>query len=229
MKKAVCLLSGGLDSTTALYAACHEGYQVTALTLQYGQRHRKEINSARDIAQHLDIPFWVVPITLPWGGSSLLNRQLEIPMNRSENEMTGEIPSTYVPARNSIFLTMAASLAETIDAEALFIGANAVDYSGYPDCRPEYFEAFQKMIQLATKKGVNGGKIEIYAPLLRLSKKAIVLLGDALGVPFEKTWSCYLGNETPCGRCDSCTLRQNGFAAARIEDPLTLHAQPVNA
>ncbi len=220
MKKAVCLLSGGLDSTTALYVARSQGYNVKALTVHYGQLHEKEILCAKEIAKHLQIEHKIISISLPWGGSALLDPQIPVPVGREESEISQGLPSTYVPARNSIFLTLAASYAEASEAEAIFIGSNALDYSGYPDCRPEYFEAFQEAIRLGTKVGLEGKAIRIETPLLNLSKKEIVKLGLKLKVPFEKTWSCYQGREFPCEQCDSCLLRAKGFREAGIQDPL---------
>jgi 7-cyano-7-deazaguanine synthase len=157
---------------------------------------------------------------MPWKGSALLDGKTKLPKNRDENAMSGEIPATYVPGRNSVFLSMAMSCAETEGAEAIFIGANVMDYSGYPDCRPEYLNAVAAAMWGGTKAGVEGKKIEIKAPLIKLSKKEIVLLGQKLGVPFEKTWSCYAGEDAPCGTCDSCILRAKGFREAGIPDPL---------
>ncbi len=216
--KAVCLLSGGLDSTTALYAA-RKSHEVTALTIHYGQLHSKEIEFAKETCARLGLKHHNLSFEMPWKGSALLDASIPVPVNRDESRMIADIPSTYVPARNSIFLTLAASCAETLGAGAIFIGANILDYSGYPDCRPEFFEAFEKTIHLGTKAGVQGNKITIKAPLLHLNKKEIIQLGMKLGVPFEKTWSCYQGKETPCGECDSCRLRAKGFAEAGIIDP----------
>jgi len=224
MKKAVCLFSGGLDSTTTLYVARQYGYEVLALTIHYGQWHACEIEAARVIARDLGIEHQVIELSLPWKGSALLDTDLLIPVGRSEAEMNQCIPPTYVPARNSIFLSMAASYAEARCAESLFIGVNAVDYSGYPDCRPEYLAAFDHVIRLGTKAGTEGKIIRIEAPLLMMSKKDIVLWGKELGVPFEKTWSCYQGGKTPCGECDSCQLRAKGFREAGIPDPLGVYA-----
>lgn len=224
MKKAVCLLSGGLDSTTTLYIALREGYEVTALTIHYGQLHEKEIESARVIASDLKIPQHMLSVPLPWGGSALLDSGIPIPVARDCFQMKAEIPATYVPARNSIFLSLAASLAEAQGAEAIFIGANALDYSGYPDCRPEYLRSFEEMLRRGTKAGIEGKMIRIEAPLIRLSKKVIIELAHALGVPFQKTWSCYQGWDIPCGQCDSCRLRAKGFREAGMEDPLIAYA-----
>ena len=219
MKKAVCLFSGGLDSTTALYSARESGYEPAALTIHYGQLHHKEIEFAKLTAKKLSIQHYVVPITMPWGGSSLLDRDILMPKGRAAAEMEKNIPNTYVPARNSIFLALAVSCAETVSASAVFIGANALDYSGYPDCRPEFFKSFEDVISKGTKAGVQGVKIEIKAPLLYLSKREIVELGKTLGVPYEDTWSCYQGGEKPCGVCDSCLLRAKGFQEAGLKDP----------
>ena len=227
--KAICLFSGGLDSTTALYSARAGGYECIALTLQYGQRHSKEIECSKKIAAQLGLQHFLVPIELPWKGSALLDLSIQMPIGRNEQEMAKEIPMTYVPARNSIFLTFAASCAEACGAGAIYIGANALDYSGYPDCRPEYFGAAETMLRLGTKAGVEGKGIEIKAPLLKMSKKEIVLLGAKLGVPFEKTWSCYQGKARPCGECDSCILRAKGFREAGIPDPLTKGAYEISA
>lgn len=223
MTKAVYLLSGGLDSTTALYSALREGHKVTALSFDYGQRHCKELEAAKKIASGLHLPHYVISISLPWGGSALLDPGIPVPLNRNEVDMKKDIPVTYVPARNSIFLSFAASCAEAAGADSILIGANAIDYSGYPDCRPEYFEAFERLLQAGTKAGVEGRLIKIRAPLLTLNKKEIVLLGKRLGVPFEKTWSCYLGGGFPCGQCDSCLLRAKGFKEAGLQDPLLTH------
>lgn len=217
--KAVCLFSGGLDSTTVLYAALRQGYEVTALTIHYGQKHERELTGAREILEPLGVKHHVISIELPWGGSSLLDRASEIPQGRAEAEMSSEIPSTYVPARNTIFLSFAGSLAETLGAEAIFIGANAIDYSGYPDCRPEFLNAMAGVLEQGTKAGVSGRGIRIEAPLVRLSKKTIVQLAQTLQVPLEKTWSCYLGGDAPCGTCDSCLLRKKGFEEAGLTDP----------
>ena len=218
--KAVVLLSGGLDSTTALYVALRDGYRVSALTLDYGQLHKKEIQCARQNAEALALTHEVVHFGMPWKGSALLDVQIPMPSQRSVDAMQAAIPATYVPARNTIFMALAASYAEATGAASIFIGANALDYSGYPDCRPDYFEAFQKTLNLGTKAGVEGQKIEIAAPLLHLSKREIVELAQSLGIPFERTWSCYQGEDLPCKVCDACQLRAKGFQEAGIEDPL---------
>jgi len=219
-KKVVVLLSGGLDSTTVLYLARRDGYAVHALTLHYGQLHEKELMGAHRIAESLEIPHEVVRFELPWKGSALLDPGTPVPKGRDEIQMAAQIPVTYVPARNTIFLSLATSMAETIGASVIFIGANVLDYSGYPDCRPEYFEAFREVIRRGTRAGAEGKTMGIEAPLIRLSKKEIITLALDLGVPFEKTWSCYQGEKKPCLECDACKLRAKGFHEAGIEDPL---------
>ena len=220
MKKAICLLSGGLDSTVCIYVARAEGYAPVALSIEYGQRHFREIAAARSLTKLLVIPHFFAALSMPWKGSALLDAAIKLPKDRDEKTMSGEIPVTYVPGRNSVFLSMAMSCAETTGAEAIFIGANVLDYSGYPDCRPEYLTAVAAAMWSGTKAGVEGKKIEVKAPLIKLTKKEIVLLGQKLGVPFEKTWSCYAGEDAPCGKCDSCILRAKGFREAGIPDPL---------
>ena len=220
MKKAICLLSGGLDSTVCLYVARSEGYAPIALSVEYGQRHFREISAARALTKMLVIPHFFSTLSMPWKGSALLDARIKLPKDRDEAMMSGEIPATYVPGRNSVFLSMAMSCAEAENAEAIFIGANVLDYSGYPDCRPEYLKAVTAAMWGGTKAGVAGKQIEIKAPLIKLTKKEIVLLGQKLAVPFEKTWSCYAGEDAPCGQCDSCILRAKGFREAGIPDPL---------
>lgn len=220
-RQAVVLLSGGLDSVTTLYLATSEGFRCSCLIFDYGQRHRKEIESAKRIAQSAGCKSQIVKITLPWKGSSLLDKKISI--SQQANRQTGKrrsIPLTYVPARNIIFLSFALSYAEAIEAEAIFIGAHIQDYSGYPDCRPEFYRAFSRVILTGTKSGVEKRKIEIKTPLIRKTKVQIVRLGKQLGVPFELTWSCYRGARHPCGKCDSCYFRAKGFREAGIEDPL---------
>ncbi|MBN1688503.1 MAG: 7-cyano-7-deazaguanine synthase QueC [Candidatus Omnitrophica bacterium] len=219
MKKAVCLLSGGLDSTTALYWTKSQGCDVSALTIHYGQLHECEIEAAKTICRGLEIPHQIISVPMPWGGSALLDKDIPIPIDRDAAQMGQDIPATYVPARNTVFLSLAASYSEAIGAEVIVIGANALDYSGYPDCRPEYFESFTETLKRGTRSGAEGRPIQIEAPLLRMTKKEIVLLAQSLKVPLEKTWSCYLGKERPCGVCDSCRLRQKGFGGAGLEDP----------
>ena len=209
------LLSGGLDSATALYYAGKLGYKISCLVFDYGQRHAKEVFAARRIARAAGCGYTVLSISLPWKGSSLLDKKQTIPAGKD----TREIPSTYVPARNIIFLSYALSFAEAIKAEAVFIGANAVDYSGYPDCRPQFYRAFEKVIASGTKAGVEKKTIKVITPLIDLTKARIITLGTALGVPYGLTWSCYRGGKTPCGACDSCRLRAKGFFQAGIVDP----------
>ncbi len=218
-RKAVVLLSGGLDSATTLYFAKSKGYHCYCLIIDYGQRHRKEVKAALAVARAARCLAKVLRICLPWGGSALTDRQIAVPMKRSLREIGRGIPATYVPARNTIFLSYATSLAETIGAGKIFIGANAVDFSGYPDCRPAYYRAMQKVARLGTKAGTEGRGIRIMTPLIRKTKAEIIQLGNRLGVPYELTWSCYLGKARPCGRCDSCRLRAKGFQEAALPDP----------
>jgi 7-cyano-7-deazaguanine synthase len=223
--KAVVLLSGGLDSCTAAAAVGREGYELYALTVRYGQVHACEIDAARRVAQSLGVEQHVeLDVNLAvFGGSSLVGEG-EIPTGRALDGL--DIPSTYVPARNTIFLSLALAWAEVVGAEAIVIGVNALDYSGYPDCRPEYLEAFERMAALATKAGVEGQRFRILAPLMRLSKADIIRLGTELGLDYALTHSCYAPNASgrACGRCDSCRLRAKGFAEAGLADPaLTTH------
>lgn len=215
-KKAVVLLSGGLDSATTLYAAKAKGFDCFCLIFDYGQRHEREIRSAKAVAGAAACAYQVIKIRLPWKGSSLLERARPLSVAGTGSK---EIPSTYVPGRNTIFLSFALSCAEALASRDIFIGANAIDYSGYPDCRPEYYRSFDKLSRLATKAGVEGRPIKVHTPLIRLTKAGIIRLGSKLGVPYELTWSCYVGGKMPCGRCDSCVLRAKGFREARCEDP----------
>ena len=218
------MLSGGLDSATTLYVAKHQGYKVTCLLFDYGQRHRRELSSARAIAGKARVTYTVVKLSLPKQGSSLLDRKVGLPKIsaavRKGLKKRNNIPSTYVPARNLIFLSMACSLAETTGAQAIFIGANAIDYSGYPDCRGQFYRSFRKVIACGTKLGLQGRPIKILTPLISKSKKEIIRLGTKLGVPYQLTWSCYRGANTPCGVCESCFLRARGFRQAGLRDPL---------
>lgn len=221
MKKAVIILSGGLDSTTCMGLAQDRGYALYPLTFDYGQRHRREIEQARQIASFYGVGdrHRIVPITLlgEMGGSALTDQTLAIPTKPIDEE----IPSTYVPARNLIFLSMAASVAEIIGAKTIFLGVSAVDYSGYPDCRPEFIESMQETIRLATKVGVTSAQsIQIEAPLMHLSKAETIQQGIALEVPYHLTTSCYQGDDDACGSCDSCQLRLKGFSEAGFRDPI---------
>jgi 7-cyano-7-deazaguanine synthase len=208
-KKCVVLLSGGIDSSTALFYAKSRKFTCRALIFDYGQRHKKEIRSAIQIAKAANVPYQIIKIKLPWKGSSLLDTNSKIPETRSGKIGKG-IPSTYVPGRNTIFLSFAISFAEAIGAEAIFIGANAIDFSGYPDCRPSYYKVFNKLI----REGTKARNITITTPLINMKKSDIIRLGLRLGVPYNLTWSCYKGGRRACGVCDSCTIRQKGFKEA---------------
>ncbi|MBK9160857.1 MAG: 7-cyano-7-deazaguanine synthase QueC [Nitrosomonadales bacterium] len=218
MKNAVVLLSGGLDSATVLAMARAQGFDCYALSVDYGQRHHSELAAARRVAQTLGVrEHRAVDIDLTgFGGSALTDDRIAVPRQASEG-----IPPTYVPARNTIMLSLALAWAEVLQARDIFIGVNAVDYSGYPDCRPDYIEAFERMANLATKAAVEGNTLELHAPLLHLSKAEIIRQGDALGVDYALTVSCYQADEQgrACGECDSCRLRRAGFAAAGVDDP----------
>ncbi len=216
MKHAIVLLSGGLDSATTLFYARRQGFKVHALIFDYNQRHRKEIARAVRIARSCGVDHEVVKIRLPWGGSALLDKRIALP--QGGKIIPDKIPITYVPARNIIFLSFAASYAEVKKAEAIFIGANAIDYSGYPDCRPGFFRAYKKALDNGLKAGVEGKKIKICTPLIHKTKAEIVRMAAKLKVPFHLTWSCYRGGARPCGKCDSCILRKKGFEEAGIED-----------
>jgi 7-cyano-7-deazaguanine synthase len=218
---AVVLLSGGLDSSVALGVAVDEGNTVHALSLDYGQRHERELAAARAVAAHYGVDHQVVRVDLHAFGGSALTDVGEIVPEDTPSERIGEaIPPTYVPARNTVFLSMALSWAEALDADAVFIGANSVDYSGYPDCRPEFLDAMQRVADLGMRRGAEGNPIQIRAPVLRETKAGIVKRGIELRVPLELTWSCYKGGRMACGRCDSCQLRLRGFAEAGVNDPL---------
>jgi 7-cyano-7-deazaguanine synthase len=222
IKPAVCLLSGGLDSTTCLALARREGYACYALSFDYGQRHRYELDAAARIAAHFGAArHLVTKIGLDAFGGSALTDSIAVPKARSAAEMSTGIPITYVPARNTIFLSFALAWAEVLEASDIFIGVNALDYSGYPDCRPDYIEAYERMANLATKAGVEGRtRVRIHTPLLRLTKAGIVKLAHSLNVPFALTHSCYDPGPKgePCGACDACLLRRKGFEEAGIED-----------
>jgi len=221
-KKAVILLSGGLDSTTCLAIVKNQGFDIIALTVNYGQRHSFELESAKKVAQIFDVnKHSVVDIDLAQFGGSALTEDVKVPKDRDESDMT-DIPVTYVPARNTVLLSMALAWAETLDTTDIFIGVNALDYSGYPDCRPEFIESFERMANLATKMGMLGEKFKIHTPLINLTKAEIVKKGIELNVDYGMTSSCYDPNENgnPCGRCDACILRLKGFKEAGISDPL---------
>lgn len=222
MKKAVVLLSGGLDSATAAAIAKDEGFELYVLSFDYEQRHRHEIECAKKVSAFLNAKdHLTIKIDLRSIGGSALTENIDVPKDRSSEDMSCNIPITYVPARNTIFLSFALAWAEVLKAYDIFIGINAMDYSGYPDCRPEYLKAFQKMANLATKEGVEGRHIKIHAPLIHMRKNEIIKKGLALGVDYSLTHSCY--HPTPeglsCGRCDSCLLRKRGFKEAGINDP----------
>lgn len=223
-KPAVVLLSGGLDSTTVLAIAKERGFEPFALSFRYGQRHAVELAAADRVANSIGVSRHVIAdIDLRVFGGSSLTSEADVPKHGSVEELgDDEIPSTYVPARNTIFLSFALAYAETIGAEDIFVGVNALDYSGYPDCRPEYIEAFERMANLATRAGVEGSKLTIHTPLISLTKAEIVRTGTALGVDYGLTSSCYDPNADgqPCGGCDSCLLRLKGFEEAGVRDPL---------
>ena len=216
--RAVVLLSGGLDSTTVLAKALDEGCEVVALSFRYGQRHSRELDSAKAVAEHYGTRHVVVDIDLSMFRSALTDPDIDVPEGRKK--IGSDIPDTYVPARNIIMLSVAAGLCESVAADRIYIGANVVDYSGYPDCRPQFFEAFRKMLSVGTKAGTEGRPIRIETPILSKSKAEIVKLGKDLGAPLHLTWSCYEGGEKACGRCDSCILRLRGFEEAGFRDEI---------
>ena len=220
-RKAITLLSGGIDSATCLAMALDLGYTCHALSFDYGQRHRRELDCARALARYYHLPGHEV-VPLGFGGllvSALTDRDVPLPEERGP-DMMRDIPSSYVPARNTIMLSIALAHAEVLDADAIFIGVNAVDYSGYPDCRPEYIQAFGHMAALATRRAVEGRPVTIETPLLHLTKGEIISRGISLGVPYHLTWSCYRGGNAACGTCDSCVLRLKGFREAGARDPI---------
>jgi 7-cyano-7-deazaguanine synthase len=223
-KPAVVLVSGGLDSATTLAVAQRDGFACYALSFDYGQRHRFELEAAKRVCATAGVERHVIlPIDLRVFGGSALTDDVAVPKDRSESEMEAGIPITYVPARNTIFLALALGWAEVLHAFDIFIGVNAIDYSGYPDCRPEFINQFEQLAKLATQAGVEKrGRFRIHTPLIQLSKAEIVTLGMSLGVDYSLTHSCYDPDESgrPCGRCDSCRLRAKGFAEAGLTDPL---------
>ncbi len=229
MMKAVCLLSGGLDSATALACAKRDGFQVYALTFDYGQRHRVELDAAARVARQLGAAeHRLFRIDLRAFGGSALTADIEVPKDRHPALISSEIPVTYVPARNTVFLSIALAWAEVLGSSDIYIGVNAIDYSGYPDCRPEFIRAYEQMANLATKAGIEGRRqLRIHTPLIRLSKAEIIRLGLELGVDYSLTHSCYdpVGG-LACGHCDSCLLRKAGFAEAGVPDPLRYAGEP---
>ena len=212
-KKAIILLSGGLDSSTVAAQAIADGYEAIALSFRYGQRHERELLAARQVAAALNIrEHFIVDVNLAqWGGSALTDDNIAVP---TEGVQLGEIPITYVPGRNTVFIAIALSLAESKGAEAIYLGINAVDYSGYPDCRPDYLAAFQNLATLSSKVGIEGHAPQLVAPLVMDSKTDIVRRAKRLGVPIDLTWSCYQGGEVPCGVCDSCRIRDRAILEA---------------
>ncbi len=215
--RAVVLLSGGLDSAVTLFFAVKKGFGCRCLAFDYGQRHNIELDCARRVAKSAGCGLKIVKLDLPWKASSLLDKKIGVPLGRTIKEIKKGIPSTYVPARNTIFLSIAASYAEAVGADSIFIGAHFEDSSGYPDCRQGYLKTFNKVIRLGTKRGMEG-RLTLRFPLIRKTKKEIIELGSHLGVPFELTRSCYNEGPEPCGKCDSCILRARGFNQAGIKD-----------
>lgn len=219
--KAVVLLSGGLDSATVLAIAKQQGFRLHAVSFDYGQRHRIELRAAERIAQELGAEHSIISFDLRQFGGSALTSDIDVPKDRSHTQISAGIPVTYVPARNTIFLSFALGVSEVMGAFDIFIGVNALDYSGYPDCRPEFISAFQHLANLATKVGVEGARFKIHAPLIQMTKAQIISTGTKLGVDYSLTTSCYDPslNGLACGHCDSCQLRRKGFAEAGIPDP----------
>ncbi len=222
MVQAVVLLSGGLDSSTALARTIERGCEIIALTFSYGQRHSKELGSAKKIAEHYGVQRHIT-VDLDIGkylDSSLTQPSMHIPPGADEQSDGSSIPSTYVPARNIVFMSVAAAIAESVGADSVVIAVNSVDFSDYPDCTPEFIDAYQKMLEVGTRGGVDGRAVQIDAPLLEMSKAEIVREAVRLGVPLELTWSCYAGGDKACGVCDSCRLRLKGFREAGVDDPV---------
>ena len=226
-KKAVCLISGGLDSCVTAYIAKKLDYNIYSLSFKYGQQHNKELDCAKIISSELKAKNHTVfklNINI-FGGSSLFKGEFKN-TKKDISEIGKTIPSTYVPARNTIFLSISLAYAETINANAIYIGVTSEDYSGYPDCRPDYIKSFQNLANIATKKSIENGKILIKAPLIHLSKAEIIRKGFKLNVPFNKTWSCYKGGKKACGQCDSCLLRLKGFKESNLKDPINYESMP---
>ncbi|MEN3014234.1 MAG: 7-cyano-7-deazaguanine synthase QueC [Endomicrobiia bacterium] len=219
-KKCIILLSGGLDSTTTLYYLLHKKFEPLCIIFDYGQRHKKEINYAKKIAKNLNLKYYIVKIDLPWKGSSLIDKKQKIPVHKNLKFENNKIPSTYVPARNMIFLSYAVSLAEVTKINYIFYGAHQIDFSGYPDCRKEFIYSFQKMVNVSTKLALSGKKIKIIAPFINYDKSQIIKLAVKLNVPLHLTWSCYKGDKKPCGVCDACKYRKAGFEKLGLKDPL---------
>ncbi len=221
MNKAVVLLSGGLDSTVTLAYALSVEEEVVPLSFRYGQRHSRELEAARNVVKHYGLrQHHIVNVDLSAYRSALTSSSVPVPKRGSAKEIGTDIPLTYVPARNIIFLSIAAGLCESVDADRIYIGANALDYSGYPDCRPEFFHAFERVLEVGTKRGVEGRPVRVIAPILNRTKMEIVLLGKELNAPLNLTWSCYQGGEKACGVCDSCLLRLKGFREAGYDDEI---------
>lgn len=222
MKEAIVLLSGGLDSSTVLAMAKELGYEVVALTFDYGQKHRRELQSAKEVAKAVGVKgHIVIPIDLGRHlRSSLTQKEMEVPKGRMKKNIRTDIPDTYVPSRNIVFLSIASSIAESRGAEAIFIAANSVDFSGYPDCTPEFLTSFQRVLEVGTKAGKEGHAVRVEAPILKMSKGEIVREALRLKVPLQHTWSCYEGGSRACGKCDSCQLRLRGFKDAGARDPI---------
>ena len=220
--KAIVLLSGGLDSATSAAIALENGYDLIALSFRYGQRHSRELTASIELVKDLEISeHFILDVNLgSWGGSALTDNQIAVPTQGIDPNI---IPITYVPGRNTVFIALALSLAEAKDAQAIYLGINAVDYSGYPDCRPEYLAAFERLANLSSKAGLEGKAPQLVAPLLTLSKTDIVKKAIELGVPIAKTWSCYQGDSSPCGVCDSCRIRDKALIEAGYPELATFH------
>jgi 7-cyano-7-deazaguanine synthase len=228
--RSVVLLSGGLDSTVTLAYALSKGEEVIPITINYGQRHGRELRAARDVASYYSLrEHMIMDIDLTnFSTSALISQKIDVPEVISAEKIGREIPVTYVPARNIIFLSIAAGLCESVGAERLYIGANAVDYSGYPDCRAQFFRDFQRVLDVGTKAGVEGKPVRIVTPIIDLTKAQIIKLGRDLNAPIHLTWSCYRGGERACGRCDSCLLRLKGFEDAGLKDPIEYEESHAN-